>query len=541
MSGGVIVLFSQKSQAEQHTAESAALAQETAAQLIRLRAAFDAIPENILICDIASGRILYANAATRDATRRESPFKLGADQLLGSTLEAAIGLSHSRLAQVTPSRSVSAKEIVRCGEQELELNFSCLIADENDGESVIVSWRKIAATNVLRDAHIFRSAFEHLRQNVVLFSPETMCITAINRQATETLRPFARNFRGPVDQLIGQPIAALSGQSGSQKIFPAKIPGHPQLYTITLGSDQIEVTLSGIYDTARNLVAGMATFTVVTAQRRILERVRRIGIDVSEAACAVTETAEGMASTANQTSIQASAVAAASEEASVNVMTVASASETLSSSINEITAQVGQLAFVAKQAAHEASTADGTMHKLALSAVQIGEVVGVIGNISAQIKLLALNATIEAARAGSAGRGFGVVAVEVTNMVDQTAKATAQIAEQITAIQKATNAAVSAIAGIRATIEQMDESSAVIAHAVQKQGIATEEIARNVNEAAIGTRDVSSNISGVTSSATEHARNAQEMHNAATMLNDRANELQSVRTELEAYMHPQTQ
>ena len=75
---------------------------------------------------------------------------------------------------------------------------------------------------------------------------------------------------------------------------------------------------------------------------------------------------------------------------------------------------------------------------------EISSIVDTINLIAERTNLLSLNASIEAARAGDAGRGFAVVAEEIRNLADRSAKATADIAAIIRALQEVAQDAVAA-------------------------------------------------------------------------------------------------
>ncbi|WNS76066.1 methyl-accepting chemotaxis protein [Bacillus sp. DTU_2020_1000418_1_SI_GHA_SEK_038] len=65
----------------------------------------------------------------------------------------------------------------------------------------------------------------------------------------------------------------------------------------------------------------------------------------------------------------------------------------------------------------------------------IGDIVGVIDEISDKTRLLSLNAAIEAARAGEHGKGFAVVADEVKKLSDQSINSTSEISNIVKDIQ----------------------------------------------------------------------------------------------------------
>lgn len=178
----------------------------------------------------------------------------------------------------------------------------------------------------------------------------------------------------------------------------------------------------------------------------------------------------------------------ASDKASEGVQLVASAAKQLTGSITEIASQAVRSTQVADRAVQQAQRTTSTMTSLGDAAGRIGEVVNVIQEIAEQTNLLALNATIEAARAGEAGKGFAVVANEVKALANQTAGATGEIAQQISAIQGSSRDASDAIREVDSIIKEMAEMSASVAAAVEEQNAAVSSIADSVNTAAEDTQ-----------------------------------------------------
>lgn len=223
----------------------------------------------------------------------------------------------------------------------------------------------------------------------------------------------------------------------------------------------------------------------------------------------IEHTAVDIAASAAGTQAIASRVQAASGQQSEEITAASTAITATSESLRAVATRAEAIALDADSSVQVARSGAGTVgrtiHNMATlreqiqdtakrikrlgeSSQEIGDIIEVINDIAEQTNTLALNASIEAAKAGDAGRGFQLVAVEVQQLAEHASQSTRQIETLIKTIQADTNEAVTSMERSTANVIAGAQSAEEAGQALTRIEASSLELARSIEGIAVAAR-----------------------------------------------------
>ncbi|MCF8358727.1 MAG: hypothetical protein K9H26_08225 [Prolixibacteraceae bacterium] len=284
--------------------------------------------------------------------------------------------------------------------------------------------------------------------------------------------------------VIRKPL--LESMKNLEKISKGDLTAQPSQKLLDK-KDELGIIANSVNDLVKNFEK------IVTGVKQATQNMTSMGAQIKDTSALIAEAAANQASNLEEIS--------SSMEEMVSIIA--------SNSDNALETQ--SIATETDQSAREGNEATIKVLKYL---EEIAEKIDIINDLAYQTNILALNAGVEAARAGDAGKGFSVVALEVRKLSEQSNQAAKQIERVSNESAVFSEEAMGLIANVLPKMEHTLSLVQKIASASQEQNA--------------GATQINSAIQELNEATQRNASNAEELASATTVLSEESGQLEKL-------------
>jgi methyl-accepting chemotaxis protein len=192
----------------------------------------------------------------------------------------------------------------------------------------------------------------------------------------------------------------------------------------------------------RNILTKIKVFSKENSETS--EKLKQMSLELSRLASSQSASVEQSSASLNEISATFEGISKSISLEAKNILEIGEVTHKIQTSTQGIERKIRLLSETSKKSGLNAEKSQGTilettqsMEEIKKVSSEISKMLMIIRDISKQTHLLALNASIEAARAGEFGKGFLVVADEISKLAEKTSHSVAQIRNLVEATNEA--------------------------------------------------------------------------------------------------------